>query len=277
MNPVFNNRGVVRELSDVRDYYGVANVTRFPDAFELDMPPVKNQETICSCVAHALATAIEHFDTLETKGYHRMSTGYIYGNRRMSTWKGEGMRIRDALKTCCVYGDVEYDLMPSNVEVPAAIDLFDSYADDIRMYGQLNGIRRYFRLKDKAAIMSCLMNYGPVIFSVTWYKDNYVKDGVLHITGNRKEEDGSHCMLIYGWNENGWKIQNSWGTRWANQGRAILPFDTQIDEAWGVEDKYNDEEAEDIKIVVPFTGSIGKIIAEFLNWLLNLLRRKNVN
>lgn len=275
MDPVFNNRGVIRELSDVRDYYGVSNVRSFPATFELDMPSVKNQGNVSSCVAHSLATAIEYFDTQETHAFHQMSTGYIYGNRRMSTWKGEGMRIREALKTCCTYGDVEFDLMPSNVEVPAAIDLFDSYADDLRLYGQLNGIRRYFRLKDKDAIKSCLMNYGPVLFSVTWYKDNYVKDGVLHITGNRNEEDGSHCMVIYGWDENGWKIQNSWGTKWAKQGRAILPFDTQIDEAWGVEDKCNDEDAADIKIVTPFVSSIGKIIAEFLNWLLNLLRKND--
>ena len=43
-------------------------------------------------------------------------------------------------------------------------------------------------------------------------------------------------MVIYGWNKQGWKIQNSWGTSWGNQGRAILPYDTKLSEAYGVID-----------------------------------------
>lgn len=269
--------GAIRETIDVRDYRGKTELTEFPRSFALSMPAVKDQGTVCSCVAHALASTIEYLCYQEIGSYYTMSTDYIYGNRRGSLWKEDGMRIRDALKACCTYGDVSYEEMPGNTEVPEVIDLFESVAEQLLPSGRVNGIRRYFRLDDANAIKSCLLNYGPVLFSIPWYDDNYVRDGILHVTGTKEKENGSHCMVIYGWNENGWKIQNSWGTRWANQGRAILPFDTQIDEAWGVEDKYNDEEAEDIKIVVPFTGSIGKIIAEFLNWLLNLLRRKNDN
>ncbi len=267
--------GAIRETIDVRDYKGKTELTEFPRSFALSMPAVKDQGTVCSCVAHALASTIEYLDYKEVGDYRTMSTDYIYGNRRGSLWKKDGMRIRDALKACCTYGDVSYEEMPGNTEVPEVIDLFESVAEQLLPSGRVNGIRRYFRLDDANAIKSCLLNYGPVLFSIPWYDDNYVRDGILHVTGTKEKENGSHCMVIFGWDTRGWKVQNSWGDRWAINGRVILPFDTKLTEAWGIEDKSNCEQPYKFDIVVPFATDFGKFISKLINIVLNWLLRRN--
>lgn len=41
-------------------------------------------------------------------------------------------------------------------------------------------------------------------------------------------------LIVYGWNKDGFLIQNSWGKDWANKGRAILPYTYEIDSAWAI-------------------------------------------
>ena len=69
-------------------------------------------------------------------------------------------------------------------------------------------------------------------------------------------------MVIYGWDERGWKIQNSWGIWWGNRGRAILPYDVEIMESWGIVDTlYNP----DIEVKKPYNNNYAKVAAKVLN------------
>ena len=270
--------GAIQSLIDLRDYRAEVKSDVeycFTDDMELPMPAVKNQGSVCSCVAHALATVEEFFDHRETSSNRKMSTNYIYGNRRESAWKEEGMRIRDAIKTMMAYGDVPYTRLPGNDEVPTAIEKFEAAADELAPTGQVNRIKRYFRLDSIDSIKACIVDYGPVVFSVEWFDDNYVKDGILHITGNAAKRNGYHCMVIYGWDKRGWKIQNSWGTRWGDSGRAILPFDASIREAWGLEDAANEIGDNWLDITHPFSSELGKLVVKALNAVLNWLLRRN--
>ena len=76
-------------------------------------------------------------------------------------------------------------------------------------------------------------------------------------------------MIIYGWNEQGWLFQNSWGRSWGTMGRAILPFDAPLKEAWGVIDHNIG-----IEIKRPFANLIVSKIIKVVNWVLNKLRKK---
>lgn len=270
-NMIHYGNGVAPEKVDLRDYKGVAKTNTFPDTFELTMMPVKNQGAVSSCVAHALASVIEYFDCVENGKFTAKSVLYIYGNRRYSDWKESGMRIRDALKTCCEYGDVEYRELPGNYEVPDAIDRFEKVGTVLSLRGSVHGIKRYFRLDSTKAIKECLMNCGPVLIAVPWYSDNYVYKDVLHITGNKAKEEGLHCMVVYGWEPRGWKVQNSWGLLWGNRGKAILPFDTKLSEAWGLEDR---EDTESIEIKKPFASEFWQTVVKILNRILNRLLRR---
>ena len=55
---------------------------------------------------------------------------------------------------------------------------------------------------------------------------------VTKLSGNRRKP--FWVRKTVGWNEKGYILQNSWGLYWADNGRAILPFDYPIDSAWAI-------------------------------------------
>ena len=229
---------------DIREYSASfspcgasAETVEFPEEFELKMPAVKNQGAIGSCVAHSLSTVIEYFNELQEGSYVKMSTGYIYGNRRKSDgFKGKGMYVSDALNTVVKYGDVPNKLFNSNIEVPEAIEVFEKKALDIAEEAYPNRFTEFFALNTVDDMKLNLMQNGPIVFSIQWYKGYYVEAGTNLLKFNTQIKDGSHCMVIYGWNKEGWLFQNSWGNTWGDGGRAVYPYDATIREAWGVED-----------------------------------------
>lgn len=267
--------GVVPAKFDFRDYKikykGVATAANFPKQFELSMPKVKYQGQVGSCVAFSLSLLFEYFNKRETKTDITMSTSYIYGNRRNSTWKKPGMRVRDALKNGCEYGDVNKDLMPKNIEVPEAITYFEKEGLKLKEKGQINRIKKFFKITSANAMKECLMNYGPILVIIKWYSNNVV-DGqaVLKSGNNKKYYDGQHCMVCYGWNEKGWKIQNSWGIGWGKMGKAILPFGTNFVEVWGVIDQENLND-NNLEIITPCKNNASALIAKGMNNIVNLI------
>ena len=258
--------GALFSKQDVRDYKidSATAPTKFPDEFELKMPNVKNQKEVSSCVAHSISTVIEYFNNLQQNSNEEMSVGYIYGNRTNTTHTGKGMLTRDAIAISCKYGDVPKKLFPYNEEVPEIINKFNKSSKTLFAKGQPNRFTSYYRLYTEDEIKTSLMQNGPVIFAMPWYKDIKVVNGI--ITTSQKADTGGHCMVIYGWNKQGWKIQNSWGTGWGKNGRAILPYDIKIREAWGIIDTLTGSET---KVVKPYNSKPGKMAAKVLNVFIN--------
>lgn len=238
--------GALPSKVDIRDY--VAQVTAevdYPEEFELKMCSVKNQGSVGSCVAHSISEVVEYFNQNQEGEYVRMSTGYIYGNRIGMGWDGEGMYTSDAIHNTVKYGTVPNELFDVNVEVPAAITRFSEKSFELAPSAFPNRFSSYFRLTSESAIKASLIKNGPVIFAIKWYSDYKVVNGLLVHDEANKAVSGHHCMVIYGWNKQGWKIQNSWGTSWGNQGRAVLPYATKLSEAYGVIDEIYTKSYED--------------------------------
>lgn len=232
--------GAIKSPIDVRDYKAVcsAATTDFPEEYELHMPDIKDQGIVGACVAHSIATTIEYHSRNQGDDDSIMSTGYIYGNRLNSSHKGSGMVVRDAISQTCKYGTVPNELFSYNIEVPAAIQAFESKSVELFPSGYPNRLTSYYRLSGDAGIKSSLMRDGPVIFAMEWFDDIKIENGVIK---TKEVPSGSyHCMVIYGWNEKGWKVQNSWGEDWGDEGRAILPFDVTKSEVWGVTDQFSE-------------------------------------
>lgn len=259
--------GALFSRPDVRDYTAYTELSDFPKEFELDMPKVKNQMTVGSCVAHALSTVVEYFNEKETGNYEEMSTGYIYGNRRLTVHQGKGMFTRDAISTVARYGDVPNEYFSENVEVPYAIELFEDKVDLIEPMGYHFKFAEYFRLKDELAIKTSIMENGPVVFSMYWFDDIKVKNGVMQTKCVKTSKTGGHCMVIYGWNELGWKVQNSWGTIWSNNGNVVIPYDVPFKEVWGIKDASAESS---LVIRKPFKTKIGAKLAKFFNLFISV-------
>ena len=260
--------GALFSKPDVRDYVAHTKLAEFPSEFELDMPKVKNQGSVGSCVAHALSTVAEYFNNKETGKYEEMSTGYIYGNRRLTLHKGKGMYVRDAINTATKYGDVPNGYFPVNVEVPYAIEKFEAEVNKIESNGYYFKFAEYFKLKDEAAIKTSIMENGPVVFSMYWYDDIKVTKGVMHTDCVKTEKTGAHCMVIYGWNEVGWKVQNSWSARWGSKGRVVIPYNIPLREVWGIRDASADSS---LILKKPFKNKFGEMLAKALNFVISLV------
>lgn len=259
--------GALFSPRDVRDYRlsYASPTTKLPKTFELKMPNVKNQGEVNSCVAHSISTIIEYFNQTQEHRNEEMSVGYIYGNRASCSHHGPGMYLRDALSNACKYGDVAKRLFPYNQEVPEIITKFNTVSSSLFEKGEPNRFTSYYRLYNEREIKTSLMKNGPVAFGMKWYDDIKVVDGVI-TTKQESSAYGGHCMVIYGWDERGWKIQNSWGIWWGNRGRAILPYDIEIMESWGIIDTLTNP---DINIKKPYNNDCAKIAAKIMNAVYN--------
>ena len=231
--------GAIESKIDVRDYQvacAAAPNVELPEVFELNMRAVKNQLAVSSCVAHALAAVVEYFNFMQEKTDTTMSTEFIYGNRINHTYTDKGMIIRDALENLRKYGTCPNSSMPGNIEVPEAIRRFNQDALGVIPVAYPNRITNYCSLYKKNDMKLWLMTKGPIVFSIKWYENYWLTvNNELHFD-EKSEPSGCHCMVIYGWNKEGWLFQNSWGNTWGNGGRAVYPYDATIREAWGVED-----------------------------------------
>ena len=262
--------GAIFSGYDARDYKLVytASTAEFPKEFELQMRGIKNQGSVGSCVAHSLSSIIEYYNFNQTGNPNKMSVGYIYGNRTTSDYKDEGMIMRDALEAVRKFGDVEHSMFPYNEETPKAIELFETARYDLFHQGYPNRISQYCRVTSENAIKSALMAGNPILMAMTWYNDMKVVNGIL--VTNHRGNAGGHCMFIYGWDEKGWKVQNSWGEDWGNNGCMIIPYEMDIEEFWIVTDNI----IENTKVNKPFSCKGGKFIAKFINKIVNLFKKK---
>ena len=240
--------GALTAPIDIRDYYLPAGAqtttTTYPKEFVLEgMPPVKDQGKIWSCVAHALSTVVEYHNKHQEETDVTMSTGYIYGNRDAKDEDIKGMYTTHALKRLVKYGDVPEELFPYNQEIPQILTTFKSKAFEISPDAIPNRISSYYSIAVTGLVKKALMADGPVICNANWSgKEKVDADGVVYEPSTVKDSDyGGHCTVIYGWNEKGFLVQNSWGTKWGKEGRCILPYDFHYTGFYGVKDEINEK------------------------------------
>ena len=278
MEELKNCFGLLFSIPDVRDYiaHSTASDDSIPKEFILDdLPATKNQGSVGSCVAHAIALVAEYYAAKESGEKTKMSTGYIYGNRLLTTHKGSGMYLRDALKTMTKFGDVPYEYFPDNVEVPYAIELFEQRLDEIEPLGYNFKFKAYYKLEVEKDIKTHLLSGNPVVMAMPWYDDIKIVDGVMVTNQVKTNKTGGHCMVIVGWDETGWIVQNSWGSKWGNKGRFVLPYNVKIRETWGPTDA---EPGDEVTVKKPFSTPCGRVLATVINkvisWVYNLFNKK---
>lgn len=253
-----------------------------PDALTLTMPKVKDQGSVNSCVAHSAALIEEYFNNTQENDDSKLSVGFIYGTRY--NYRGEGMYLRDALKTLQTKGCATNKEFPYNKEVPKQIELVESHGEF--KTAEQNKISSYFRIDTSNIedIKYALFQYGPVMASIKWHSVYEVySDGCLKpmIDFNPNDDCGYHCITLTGYNEVGFIFQNSWGKDWGNKGKAILPYTTKIEEAWGIVDEIYRRDLEDhalttdddIKITIDTTNRpVLRFIVKSINYIINLFK-----
>ena len=255
---------------DIRDYK-IKTVTNIPETYIIDpQPEIKNQGLKSTCVPHALSSIFEFHYSKQHTNKVRFSTEFLYGYRLDSYYQKEGMRLRDALNTALTVGDVPEDVCPGNNSLSKAKKNVTSNIDSLVQAASKHKISAYFRCRSNDEIKSAIITTGPVITIMSLYKgatlsqDIYKWDKSSSITGQ-------HCILIIGWNKDGWIIQNSWGRLYGGDGRFILPYAFPLGEKWGTIDDY----VEEIIVTKPRINSkIAILINATINFLLKIFKKK---
>jgi len=228
---------------DKRDYpisKLVAQVNVFPDQFEIPYNnKIKNQGNVCSCVGHSLSYCREITEEKQNKKFFEFSPGFIYANRELNHYQGEGMIPREALESVKKYGCVVQSVFPFNDDYSALKNKFISKKDYLLKYAYPYRISSYCRLYTTNEIKNALMQLGAVTICVPIYESFYntISNGVVSIPKSNEKLYGYHEMTITGWRkDNKWITLNSWGGNWGNRGRCYLDFKFPIVEAWSITD-----------------------------------------
>lgn len=231
----------VRSKFDIRDYV-IKEVTNLPESYECPYKvPVKNQGSKPTCVAHAAAAVVEyHHKRQNNNSYRAFSTEFIYGTRDIGYYVGDGMRIRDALKTLKEYGDPYKTDCPGNNDVKDAMNNINSNLENYLELAYPHRVSAYYRCKNDDAIKTAVMKDGPVLVSMNTYRGATLENDIY--TWDPKASYGKHCVMIYGWDDRGWLIQNSWGDSYGGDGRFVMPFSYKFNEAWGITDDITSSE-----------------------------------
>ena len=85
---------------------------------------------------------------------------------------------------------------------------------------------------DPDHMMAALHQHGPLVVGMPWHKEwDDLEDGAVmtaQTTANHAE--GGHCIAIVGYSKtkNAFRVRNSWGTDWGDNGYAWLPMNKSI-------------------------------------------------
>ena len=251
---------------DIRDYKIAVTAREFPASFSLPEVSVKDQGSTGSCVAHACSSVIEYHNKRQEGTDIVFSTEFIYGYRPLGYYVGSGMYIRDALKTIQKVGDCPLTYLRGNHEYAEAIEIVDSKLDELKEHAYPHRISTYVTVKTEAEIKQALMDFGYVVVSMPWHNDYKLKNGVYTYTSD--ENCGYHCVVIYGWDERGWLVLNSWGKNWGQKGKFIVPFNFTWREAWAVTDELRSGD-----VIIPQENWFIKLFGGLINRLVNFFRK----
>lgn len=227
MNREYN--GVIPSPDDPRDWHisrcmdmptgSVAEI--LPKEYHVEyLPEIEDQGQVNSCTAFAMSGIFEciHYKLYgETKKY---SVGYLYGNRRETTYKDEGCIMRDVTKTVQKYGDVYSNVYEDLTEVSEVIDNFERVYEYIQDHAK-KLVAGYVRIRDEDEAKAFLFKYKVPLFASAKMK-------YIHPLA---KSGGYHAIMITGYTKNYFKCQNSWGRY--DCPRPEIKFDN-FAEVWGV-------------------------------------------
>ena len=182
---------------------------QLPEEFKLEPKTIKNQGSVSSCVAHSLSSYLELSDSNNIV----YSTGWIYGYRPVGYYQGEGMYMREAIKTLQQQGSVENKDFDYNIEMKEAKYRVEENLSLLETLAAEHKVESYARLYSDQEIKSWIFTkHCPVPMSIA--TDNIKLDSNNIIQIPTAKPYCGHAMLIIGWNEFGFIVQNSWGEDW---------------------------------------------------------------
>lgn len=222
------------DLPDKRDrYHAPRFVGALPERVDLSpiMPPAWDQGSIGSCVAFAVAGAVVYELAREGEELDPSFLALYYECRELdgTVDYDAGSYLRTGAKVAAQEGIARaslwpyvthrYNDRPSKAARRAALDhRVSSYA-------------RVVRTRD--ALRHTLAGGDTIVFGATLYEsfERVDSTGIVQLPAASDALLGGHAMLIVGYDnaDHRFKVRNSWGTQWGDEGYAYMPYDYILD------------------------------------------------
>ena len=196
------------------------------------LPQVRSQGIQGSCVAWAtgyyLKSYQENYESFQNgilNSDFEMSPAYIY-NQIKQGGCGAGSVVQHALDTIVNQGIVSWDIMIYNENE------CDTQPNDLqKVLAQPNKIETYFYLDEDLVYeqtKASLLNDQPVVIAMTIDRSYFGArdENGEYVYRKFKNADGGHAMLVVGYDDdrNAFKVVNSWGKSWGNQGFVWIDY-----------------------------------------------------
>lgn len=215
--------------------YGSTNKRQqLPPTFRLWDSPVKNQLSKSTCVAHALASAVEILQHYDTGSREIISTSWFYGYRDATHYQEEGMYISEALEMARKIGGVPKTLMPDNLGYQESRNIIWQMEDVCLKSAVKYRIKNYAEISKKDIMRGIYENISPVIIGMEIYESflSVNSTGILPVPKKTEKYYGGHAVLCTGWttinNDIYLVIKNSWGEGWGDNGYAYMKLSDEM-------------------------------------------------
>jgi hypothetical protein len=248
-NFIKNGMGVVKSSPrDDRDYKIKDLIKTAPNLPKEYHNPVKtpilNQGETSECAAASMSIYRYIQEYNQNGNIKKFSPSFIYANRENGQ-DYEGMILRDVLKKLKSDGVCYWDEFPNFYTYPQAKEIFNRNKNDLMPKAYPNRISSYYRLDTIEDIKMAIITTGAAYGALNCYSSIFnPKNGYVIYNNKEKKNYGGHAILISGWIDGWWIVQNSWGEDYGLNGYMYIPMDNKIigiTEAWAVVDNITED------------------------------------
>lgn len=190
---------------------------------------VENQNGSLMCVAYSTTTMLERFMNKKYGLNVELSPGFVYYYGDMQDKQG-GMMIYDALNSIKKRGVCEVNYFDVKGSYNYVEQKWNALSATKKNQARYNA-KKYVVSKTEIVkgidnIKKAIKKYGSVVVSVVTC-DNFYNptDGKIEAPPNHHYNGSNHAIVLVDYNDFGFKVQNSWGNSWGNNGFAYLSYD----------------------------------------------------
>jgi len=230
-------KNVEADFPDNRDWIYQPNLQQIKPYID---PPailkIRDQGTDGACTGFALASAIDYIKRSSGKPKFMASSRMLYEMAKYhDEWPKEdyeGSSLRGAVQGWKHNGVCSEELWPYYASTSKRGALTVEKAKEARQ----NTIGAYYRIRPILAdFHSAIVEIGVIVVSAKIHaKWDKPINGIIEYEDNL-EKTGGHAFAIVGYNDRGFWIQNSWGTKWGRNGLALWLYEDWIEnvmDAW---------------------------------------------
>lgn len=234
MKQPINKYGWKPSLPDHRDFkYKVDAPIPLPDVVDLSRKelPIYNQLNIGSCTSQAIAGVFRYKKFMQTQQIFNPSRLFIYWNERAfeGTIKiDSGATLRDGIKVLNRIGVCHEDLWDYNPakfrNEPPSPCFVEGLKNRINSYESIDNTNLFM-------LQQCLAKGNPIVLGFSVYEsfesEETARTGIVQMPDRSESFLGGHGVAMYGYNipEKTFKVANSWGESWGDQGYFHVPFE----------------------------------------------------